>query len=256
VPVPDVLGPLAAHPGSSAVFLDFDGTLSPIVADPAAARPLDGVAEVLATLGQRFAVVAVVSGRPGEFLAAHLGSPPGVRLVGLYGLEEVGAASGPTVDPGELARWRPVMEALAGRAERETPAGVAIERKTLGFTLHYRAAPEAEAWVLGFADGARDGDGVIAQRGRMAVELRPGIDVDKGAVVRALVGDCAAACGFGDDLGDLATFSALDDLARRGRHVVRVAVRDDETPAPLLEAADLIVEGPLGALELLRTLVA
>ena len=56
---------------------DFDGTLSPIVADPADARPLTGAPELLAELARSFAVVAVVSGRPAAFLVRPLGRPPG-----------------------------------------------------------------------------------------------------------------------------------------------------------------------------------
>ena len=159
-------------------------------------------------------MVAVVSGRPADFLAAHLGRPGGVRLIGLYGLEEVGAPAGPTVDAAALARWRPVMEGLADRAEEAVPGGVTVERKGLAFTLHYRGAPEHEEWVRRFAESHRSADGVVLQEGRMAVELRPGIDTDKGTVVRALAAGCSAACCFGDDLGDLAAFGALGDLAR------------------------------------------
>src|SRR5258706_6970204 len=69
------------------ILTDFDGTLSPIVELPEAARPLDGVSELLGQLAQRYAVVAVLSGRPVAFLQEWL--PPSVVLSGLYGLEVV-----------------------------------------------------------------------------------------------------------------------------------------------------------------------
>ena len=253
--VPGALEPLCASPGSSALFLDFDGTLSPIVADPALARPLDGVPGLLNELGARIGVVAVVSGRPAAFLSEHLGRPTGVRLIGLYGLEEVGEPAGPTVDPGSLARWRPVMVDLADMAERGAPAGVSVERKPLGFTLHFRNAPEEEGWVARFADEQRERTGLVVQPGRMAVELRPGIETDKGTVVRSLAAGSTAACCFGDDLGDLAAFDALAELGAAGMPVLRVAVTDGESPAAVAEAADVVVVGPEGALELLVALV-
>lgn len=254
--LPPILEPLRRSPEAAAVFLDFDGTLAPIVEPPDLARPLAGVPELLVELGARFGVVAVVSGRPAGFLAEHLGGVgDGVRLVGLYGLEEVGRPAGPTVDAAVLARWRPVMAGLAASAEQEAPRGVLVERKDVGFTLHFRAAPEHEGWVRRFV--ARAGqDGILVQEGRMALELRPGIATDKGTVVRTLGAQCAAACCFGDDLGDLAAFAALGDLAAGGAAVARVAVRDAESPPAVTEAADLVVEGPAGALELLRQLVA
>lgn len=253
--LPRAFEPLAARPERAAVFLDFDGTLSPIVDDPASARPLDGVPALLADLGARFGVVAVLSGRPADFLEANLGRPGGVRLIGLYGLEEVGAPAGPTIEPAELERWRPVMASLTEAAERDAPRGVDVERKDIGFTLHFRGAPECEGWVRAFAVRAAADHGLIVQGGRMAIELRPGIETDKGTVVRVLGAGSSAACCFGDDLGDLAAFAALGDLAAGGAAVVRVAVRDEESPPEVAAAADLVVEGPLGAFELLRSLV-
>jgi trehalose 6-phosphate phosphatase len=89
----------------------------------------------------------------------------------------------------------------------------------------------------------------------MAVELRPGIETDKGTVVRSLAAGSTAACCFGDDLGDLAAFDALAELGAAGMPVVRVAVTDGESPAAVAEAADVVVVGPEGALELLVALV-
>jgi trehalose 6-phosphate phosphatase len=256
VPLPAALEPLRVQPATSAIFVDFDGTLSPIVDDPALARPLDGVPALLAALGARFGVVAVVSGRPAEFLEAHLGRPTGVRLIGLYGLEEVGQPSGPSVDRGELERWRPVMADLADVAEREAPPGVSVERKALAFTLHFRRAPDQAGWVHRFADEHQRLDGLGVQAGRMAIELRPPVSADKGTVVRALVAGCGAACCFGDDLGDLPAFAALSELAREGMAVARVAVVDAESPKAVADAADVIVEGPRGAMDLLADLMA
>ncbi|HEX3947553.1 MAG TPA: trehalose-phosphatase, partial [Acidimicrobiales bacterium] len=88
--LPAVLAPFRDHPATAALFVDFDGTLAPIVEDPAAARPFSGVPELLVALAGRFGLVAVVSGRPVRFLQDVLGQSPGVHLAGLYGMEEVG----------------------------------------------------------------------------------------------------------------------------------------------------------------------
>ena len=70
----DPIRVLRRRPKRSAVLLDFDGTLSPIVDDPAAARPLSDIVEILERLGRRFALVAVLSGRPVDFLTDLLPS--------------------------------------------------------------------------------------------------------------------------------------------------------------------------------------
>jgi trehalose 6-phosphate phosphatase len=79
--------------------------------------------------------------------------------------------------------------------------------------------------------------------------------VDKGTVVRTLGAGFPAVACFGDDLGDLAAFAALDDLAVAGAAVARVAVVDDESPPEVAEAADVVVEGPEGAVALLTLLL-
>ena len=62
---------LAAQAQTAAVCLDFDGTLAPIVDDPNEARPLPGTVELLGHLAARFAAVALLSGRPADYLAEH-----------------------------------------------------------------------------------------------------------------------------------------------------------------------------------------
>ena len=251
--VPSALLPLIERPERSALFCDFDGTLAAIVAEPDLARPLPGVSELLAGLARRFGLVAVVSGRPVEFLVRHLAAP-GVRLVGLYGLEWVGEA-GRVVVHEDAGRWRPLLDATAERARAAAPRGVRVEPKGLTVTLHWRGAPGQEAWVRAFGDDERRRVGLVVREARLSLELAPPLPVDKGTVVRSLgAGFLAVAC-FGDDLGDLAAFAALDDLAVAGSAVARVAVVDDESPPAVAAAADVVVAGPNGAVALLELLL-
>jgi trehalose 6-phosphate phosphatase len=87
------------------------------------------------------------------------------------------------------------------------------------------------------------------------VELLPPIHADKGTVIRKWAAPLRSVCYLGDDLGDLAAFHALDQLATRGISTARIAVRSDEAPAELLQAADVIIDAPEGAAGLLRTLL-
>jgi trehalose 6-phosphate phosphatase len=101
-----LMAPLVADPPRSAIVTDFDGTLSPIVDDPGRARPLDGAADLLGRLARRFAIVAVVSGRPVSFLAEQLaGAVAPVRLVGLYGLEWSGSDGVVSPEPRPGVLW-------------------------------------------------------------------------------------------------------------------------------------------------------
>jgi trehalose 6-phosphate phosphatase len=234
-------------------MVDFDGTLAPIVPDPAAVRAVPGAARTLGALAGSFGAVAVISGRPASFLARRLRSGGRlIRLFGLYGLEEV-VDGEVRIDP-RVADWLPIVGAAREAAERSAPDGVGLEDKSVSQTIHRRNSPSASGWAAGFAESQCDRVGLRRRFGRMSVELLPPIDIDKGTVVAALGSGMHAACFFGDDTGDLDAFAALDRLARAGTSAVRVAVGDEESPAELLAAADLIVAGPSEACRLLRTL--
>lgn len=252
--LPPALRPLCARPAEAALFVDFDGTVAPIVEDPATARPLPGVPVVLGALAARLGLVAVVSGRPAAFIVDALGHLPGVRLAGLYGMEEVADDGEIRVSP-DAERWRPAVVEAIGAAVTDAPAGAEVEPKGLSVTLHWRRAPEAEAWARDLAARLRARTGLVPHPGRMSLELRPPLATDKGSVVRRLAAGHAAVACFGDDLGDLPAFAALDELAADGVAVARVAVVDPETPPEVAEAADVVVAGPEGALSLLGALL-
>ena len=248
-----LLAVLLENPAESAVMVDFDGTLAPIVSDPSNARAVPGAARTLHELAENFGSVAVVSGRPGEFLARRLHSAgPSVLLYGLYGLEEV-VGREVRLDP-RVVPWLPTVAAARDAAERSAPAGVGLEDKTVSLTIHWRAVPSAAGWARGFAESQSDRVGLHHRFGRMSVELMPPVDVDKGTVVTSLGKGMHAACYFGDDIGDLDAFRALDRLARGGVATVRVAVGDEESPPQVLIAADMVVGGPAEACRRLREL--
>jgi trehalose 6-phosphate phosphatase len=238
-----------AAPERTGIFTDFDGTLSTIVEDPLAARPIPGAVEALAALAERYGRVAVVSGRPVLFLAEHLGVSDRLLLCGLYGLERMHGAERVTV-PG-AAQWRAAIETAVERALGEAPAGVTVEDKGLAMTVHFRSRPEAAAWAVAWAGNEAARSGLAVHSARRSVELRPPVDTDKGTVVRELLVGLDAACFVGDDIGDLPAFDAVHTVESG----VAVAVRSAEAPHELLAAADLIVEGPEGALDFLTGLV-
>jgi trehalose 6-phosphate phosphatase len=243
---------LAAHPTKSGVYTDFDGTLAPIVDDPDKARPLDGVADALAALAAGYARVGVISGRPVSFLRRAIAAPA-VDLWGQYGLER--AVGGEVRAVEGAASWRGIVEDVATRAE---VGGVAerVERKSLSVTLHYRADPRREQVVRDWAAEEAARTGLDVTQARKAVELRPPIHRDKGTALVEAAAGLGAVCFLGDDRGDLAAFDALDRLAAEGVYAARIAVRSPEMPSDLERRADLIVDGPVAALDVLRALVA
>jgi trehalose 6-phosphate phosphatase len=238
---------LAAEPARAGVFLDFDGTLAPIATRPQDVVPAPGATEVLMALAGRFGVVAVITGRPTADIAERVGVP-GIRYVGLYGLE-----SGPArFDP------EPLREPL--RALAEGVPGAWVEPKGLSLAVHYRLAddPGAAREVLAATlPSLVAGTGFELIEGKKVFEVVPAGESRKGGALRRLVAETGAEAGLyaGDDLADLEAFTALDALSGTGFLGTKVAVGGPEAPPELLRAADLTVEGPPGLVELLASLV-
>ncbi|MGH8983813.1 MAG: trehalose-phosphatase [Acidimicrobiia bacterium] len=250
------LRPIATAPERAAVIVDFDGSLAPIVDDPAAAVALPAARDALAALVDRVALVAVVSGRPVDFLATEL-AIDGLELVGQYGLERM--LEGRSIPDARVEPYLDAVTAAADEAERLLP-GLLVERKgAIAVTVHWRAQPERDAeGTLAVEELARR-HGLETYPTRMARELRPPVAVDKGTAVEALLDPGhETACFAGDDRGDLTAFDALDRATAAGRlrHAVRIGVHSPEAPPELIERADVTVDGPAGLAALLRELGA
>lgn len=246
----EVVDALRVEPSTTAIVVDFDGTLSPIVEDPAAARPQTGVHEALSALTGTYRVVAVVSGRSLSFLRDHL--PAELTLAGLYGLERL--RHGEVEEDPAVAGWRPIISEAAAAATAELPAGVDVEDKGLSLTLHVRRQPQHLDEVVAWVATAEERWGLQARSARMSRELHPPVKVDKGTVVDDLIEGCTAACFIGDDVGDLPAFAALDRFAETGGAAHRIVVSSPELAPEMAAAADLLLDGPAAVVDLLRAL--
>jgi trehalose 6-phosphate phosphatase len=245
----------AARPG---LFLDFDGTLSEIAERPFDARPLEGVREVLESLSERLALVAVASGRAAGQLLEWLG--PGIEIWGLHGAERVVDGR---VELSEIAAtYLPLMRAVKVEAARRLAdldvPGALVEDKGVMVTLHSRPAQDrakAHRVLASLAQQLADEYSLVRVDGREAYELRPPIPFSKERVIvdRARERQLDAVAFIGDDWIDLPAFDALDELSGTVA-TFRVAVASIEAPPPLLERADLVLDGPRAVLDLLRYL--
>lgn len=251
-PFSELLEPFVRGPGRAAVIVDFDGTLAPIVDDPADARPLPGAVGVLETLVGRLGQVAVVSGRPISFLRAVL-PVDGLILVGQYGLERFEGGVVVT-HPAAKANIAGV-EAAARQAQVEIP-GLTVENKGVAVALHWRTSPELGPEAVALGRRLARTHGLATQPGRLALELRPAVEIDKGTVAEDLSLDWDAVLVAGDDHGDLAAFNAIARRREAGdlAHGLLVAIRSPEAPPALLKRADHHVDGPPEFLALLAAL--
>ena len=233
-----MLSRITESPERTALLLDVDGVLAPIVDVPQDAAVPPVTQNELRRLNGRYALVACISGRPG---------PDARRVVGLDDLVYVGE-HGLELVP-EAQEWRDRLVAFAA-----TIAWEDVERKPLTVTFHYRRNEdevEAERFLEAVAARAR-GAGIVARFGRKVLELRPPVGAHKGTAVAHLLGQhgLERALYAGDDTTDLDAFRALGALEVG----VAVAVASAEGPEELRDAADLVVDGPGEFLDVLRSL--
>jgi trehalose 6-phosphate phosphatase len=248
----------AGRLGEYGFFFDFDGTLGPIMEDPEAVAPVPGALAALTALAGAAALTAVVSARPLAFLAGRFAGIPGLELYGLYGLEHSSDGGATVAVAAEAEAYAPVIAWVVAEARAAFPSAL-VEDKRLSCALHFRTEPGLEPAIEAWSEQQAQTHGLRRQHGRMVVELKPPLDTDKGSVVLRAADGLAGAWYFGDDLGDLPAFAALDRLAAQnpGFHAVRVAVANAEgRGAALGDLADLRVAAPGQVPELLDSLLA
>jgi trehalose 6-phosphate phosphatase len=199
------------------LMLDYDGTIAPIVSDPAAAWPLNEAREALLSLAARRDRIdlAVISGRGLSELGRLLGVPRGIYLAGVHGLELADPDGRREVVAG-LAAALPQLERARRWLRERVPggSGLVVEDKRLAVALHYRNADPALAKPL--VDEferfvTRKAGHLILKRGKQVSEAAPRA-ADKGAAVMRLmerVGASVLPVYFGDDLTDEDAFRAL-----------------------------------------------
>jgi trehalose 6-phosphate phosphatase len=199
--------------GGHLLALDFDGTLCPIVENPADARLSDATRRLLRLVAVLYPC-AVVSGRSRADLLPRVDGIPLVAVVGNHGAE---AGYGP-VD----VSVRDVVAAWSARARERlsTVAGVEVEDKGLSLAIHYRRAPAREEARGAVHAVARTLGGARVFDGHEVVNVVPSGVHDKGAAIAALLARVGRrrALYLGDDTTDEDAFRspAVDPAIRVG----------------------------------------
>jgi trehalose 6-phosphate phosphatase len=201
-----------------ALFLDFDGTLAPIVEDPANARLADVVREALQRVVKQDSIVTtVISGRGVEDLYARI-RVDNIIYSGNHGLEIFGRGLRFVEPEADRRRnqLRRLTELLAGRLRRF--AGVLVEEKGLTASIHFRQAeeddmPAIEDTVRATVTAA--GPWFRLGTGREVFDIVPCTGWHKGAAVQWILDRLSAAGSLpiylGDDTSDEDAFAVLKD---------------------------------------------
>lgn len=221
-PIDDIL---AALPPTEQllVLVDFDGTLSEIVATPDAAVPAPGAEEAMQRLGQR-CQVAVVSGRPVSDLRRRISAHPTIILAGGHGTELLhpDGTRDALVDPDQV---RPVLDEVDAALKEvvDVSLGWLIERKPASIAVHHRQVADPGQTLLKVRhvldDHVDAPPGFVVSDGKAVTELRPA-GITKGTIVDRLA-DASPGQHLlvvGDDVTDEDAFRAA--IARGGSTVV------------------------------------
>jgi trehalose 6-phosphate phosphatase len=264
----EALEPLRADPAHSAVLLDIDGTLAPIVRHAADAHVPEASRTLLIEISRRYGLVGCVSGRRAA-TARQIVSIGSIAYVGNHGGELLRpGATRPELDP-DMSAWSERVRAFAARSYTSElqRARVRSEDKDAIAAFHWRGAPDEEvaATLVREIAGRAEQEGFVVHWGRKVLEVRPPVALDKGLGLTALLQRAAADEGTeigaalyaGDDTTDIDAFRALRTLVETGtlRRAVCVAIGSEETPPELSEGADIVIDGQDGVRGLLEALL-
>ncbi len=228
-----------------AVFLDYDGTLTPIVDRPQDAVISDSMRDAVRRLAGR-ATVCVVSGRDRPVIEQWMGID-GLVVAGSHGFDIGGHPNG------AVTGFEDLLSTVTHRLRTEVGPveGAVIEPKRFSVAVHYRlVAPKQRPSVTAVVDTllAEYPDQLKVTPGKMVYELQPNVDWDKGKAVQYLrhvlgvEGEEFAPLYLGDDITDEDAFSALKGPGDGQGIGVVVADPGDPEQAGRATAADFVLE--------------
>ncbi|MHB8909526.1 MAG: trehalose-phosphatase [Syntrophales bacterium] len=205
------------------LFLDYDGTLSPIVRDPGRAslsRAMRGRLEALLKTGR--CRIAVISGRALDDLRGRVGIA-GIAYAGNHGLEVEGPEGGFRYPvPEKIRRALDDVCRILSR-ELSTVPGAVLEEKGMTLTVHLRGVKRERLLITAqiVSEAIRSyrvrGE-IVVRPGKKAFEIRPSVEWDKGKTVFWLLEKSTVAGGeppwplyVGDDRTDEDAFRAIGE---------------------------------------------
>ncbi|MGH3719742.1 MAG: trehalose-phosphatase [Pseudonocardiaceae bacterium] len=237
-----------------AVFLDYDGTLTPIVDRPEDAVISERMRDAVRRLAER-ATVCVVSGRDRSVVAEWM-DVAGLVIAGSHGFDMGNDRDGP-FHRDAVADVEGLLSTVTDRlrTEVEPVQGAVVEPKRFSVAVHYRlVAPRERQYVEAVVDTllADYPDQLKVTPGKMVYEIQPKVDWNKGKAVQYLCralhvdGEEFVPLYLGDDITDEDAFRALKEpshepLQCNGIGVV-VADLGDPEQAGRTTAADFVLE--------------
>jgi trehalose 6-phosphate phosphatase len=224
-----------------AVFLDYDGTLTPIVDRPQDAVISEHMREVVRALAHR-CTVCVVSGRDRPVVQQLMGMDE-LIVAGSHGFDIWSPHGGAIVREEGGAFAELLTRVTATLREQVAPfEGALVEPKKSSVAVHYRLVEERDRPRIGaIVDRvlAANPDALKVTPGKMVYEIQPKLEWDKGKAVLYLLealeldGDDVLPLYVGDDITDEHAFQAL---RRRGIGILVANLGDPEVAGRATDA--------------------
>ena len=240
-----------------AIFLDYDGTLTPIVETPEKAVLSDKTRKVLKRLVEHYSVT-VISGRDLHDVQnmVNIGD---IAYAGSHGFDIEGPG-GNYRDDKKGESFLPALEKAENELHKvlDGIAGAQVERKRYAIAVHYRrvAADSIGTIEKRFDDVASHYSELRKTTGKKVFELRPDIDWNKGkallSLLEALYTDDKQVLPLyiGDDVTDEDAFRAIGDRGitivvspEERRTAAQYLLKDTEEVVRFLEALAVSAEG-------------
>jgi trehalose 6-phosphate phosphatase len=197
--------------GRVLLAFDFDGTLAPIVADPAHAQLRPRTHRLLADVARRYPCV-VISGRRRADVVGRVAGIPLRRVFGNHGIEPSPAlVAGRRAVRGWLACLKPRLGHLAG---------IVFDDKGASLAIHYRKSRNRPAALKAILAATADLADARVLKGILAVDLLPKNAPNKATALQSELRrlGCRSALYVGDDQTD-------EDVFALGRRLPLLAVR-------------------------------
>jgi trehalose-phosphatase len=237
-----------------AVFLDYDGTLTPIVDRPEDAVISESMRDAVRRLSGR-CTVCVISGRDRPLVAQWMGID-GLVVAGSHGFD-IGSHRSGEVGLDAAIGFEDLLSTITDRlrAEVEPLPGAVVEPKRFSVAVHYRLVAARQHPAVAAAVDTLLADyphRLKVTPGKMVYEIQPNVEWDKGRAVLYLCqalhvdSDEFVPLYLGDDITDEDAFTALKQPSRRlpNRPGIGVVVADlgDPEQAGRTTAADFVLE--------------